>query len=194
VDEAAVALGGFASEGWLGEEHGSAGFGGLGAAVAALVALVVHLVRDGGGAADVAESEDFDFVLSGFVLDEELVADFEVTGWLCRLAVAEDVAGIAGGRCEGSRFEEACGPQPFVDADSCAAVGHSFHRISAAGVGYAPVVAPSLKVARTIKPESIRRERRSQLRGLLLLALIIFLFVLYRARPLHLFHAGWWRP
>jgi len=49
-------------------------------------------------------------------------------------------------------------------------------------------------VARPIKPESIRRARRSQLRGLLLLAVITFLFALYRARGLHLFHAGWWRP
>jgi hypothetical protein len=39
-----------------------------------------------------------------------------------------------------------------------------------------------------------QRERRSQLRGLLLLALAVLVFVIYRAKPLLLFHAGWWRP
>jgi hypothetical protein len=47
---------------------------------------------------------------------------------------------------------------------------------------------------RPINPARVRQERRRQLRGLLLIALAIFLFILYRARPLHLFHAGWWRP
>ncbi len=42
--------------------------------------------------------------------------------------------------------------------------------------------------------EAYRRERRSQLRGLLLVAASVLLLILYRARPLHLFHAGWWRP
>ena len=42
-------------------------------------------------------------------------------------------------------------------------------------------------------PESFRRERRSQLRALLLIAGAIFLFLLFRARPLMLFHPGWWR-
>ncbi len=37
------------------------------------------------------------------------------------------------------------------------------------------------------------RERRSQLRGLLLLAAIALGFLLVRARPLHLFHHDWWR-
>ena len=50
------------------------------------------------------------------------------------------------------------------------------------------------RMPRPIKPASLRRERRSQLRGLLLLALVFFLSILYRARPLHLFHTGWWRP
>ncbi len=38
-----------------------------------------------------------------------------------------------------------------------------------------------------------RRERRAQLRGLLLLALAVLLFLLWRARPLLLFRPGWWR-
>ena len=42
--------------------------------------------------------------------------------------------------------------------------------------------------------QAYRRERRSQLRGLLLIAGAVLAFILYRARPLHLFHPGWWRP
>jgi hypothetical protein len=42
--------------------------------------------------------------------------------------------------------------------------------------------------------EALRRERRSQLRGLLLLAGAVLTFLLIRARPLHLFHPNWWRP
>ncbi len=42
--------------------------------------------------------------------------------------------------------------------------------------------------------EAYRRERRSQLRGLLLLAAVALAFILYRAHPLHLFHPNWWRP
>lgn len=42
--------------------------------------------------------------------------------------------------------------------------------------------------------QAYQRERRSQLRGLLLLAAAILAFLLYRARPLHLFRPNWWRP
>ena len=42
--------------------------------------------------------------------------------------------------------------------------------------------------------EALRRERRSQLRGLLLLAVAVFVFLVLRARPLLLFHPNWWRP
>jgi hypothetical protein len=40
---------------------------------------------------------------------------------------------------------------------------------------------------------ALARERRSQLRGLLLLAAVVLAFLLVRAQPLHLFHTGWWR-
>jgi hypothetical protein len=44
------------------------------------------------------------------------------------------------------------------------------------------------------RQEAFRREHRSQLRGLLWLALAALLFLLYRARPLLLFQPNWWRP
>ena len=40
---------------------------------------------------------------------------------------------------------------------------------------------------------ALRRERRSQLRGLLLIAAVVLVFLLWRARPLLLFHQNWWR-
>ena len=54
---------------------------------------------------------------------------------------------------------------------------------------------PGASVKRRVSHrEALLRERRSQLRGLLFLAAIVFLFLLLRARPLHLFHTDWWRP
>jgi hypothetical protein len=47
------------------------------------------------------------------------------------------------------------------------------------------------------KPEEVdaalKRERRSQLRGLLVLAGVVLAWVLYRADRHAIFHAGWWR-
>jgi hypothetical protein len=47
----------------------------------------------------------------------------------------------------------------------------------------------------TPKPqtEPYRRERRSQLRGLLILAAIILAILLLRADRQAIFHTGWWR-
>jgi ferric-dicitrate binding protein FerR (iron transport regulator) len=50
------------------------------------------------------------------------------------------------------------------------------------------------RVAADPTAERFRRERRSQLRGLLLLALAALGFLLWRAQPLLLFHRDWWRP
>ena len=40
---------------------------------------------------------------------------------------------------------------------------------------------------------ALLRERLSQLRGLMWLAAVVLIFLLVRARPLMLFHPGWWR-
>ncbi len=47
--------------------------------------------------------------------------------------------------------------------------------------------------ARAQNRATLARERRSQLRGLLLLAAAVLLTLLFRARPLHVFHPNWWR-
>lgn len=41
--------------------------------------------------------------------------------------------------------------------------------------------------------ERLRRERRQQLRGLMLLAIAVLFFSILRAGVLHVFPAGWWR-
>lgn len=41
--------------------------------------------------------------------------------------------------------------------------------------------------------QALKRERRSQLRGLLWIAAVALAFLLLRSRPLQLFHPGWWR-
>ena len=43
------------------------------------------------------------------------------------------------------------------------------------------------------QPEAYVRERRAQLRGLLVLAALILLWILYRANRHAIFHPGWWR-
>jgi hypothetical protein len=42
-------------------------------------------------------------------------------------------------------------------------------------------------------PQARERERRSQLRGLLILALLTLLAIFLRASRAAIFHAGWWR-
>jgi hypothetical protein len=40
---------------------------------------------------------------------------------------------------------------------------------------------------------ALRRERRAQLRGLLIIAALILLLILFRADRAAIFHPGWWR-
>jgi hypothetical protein len=42
-------------------------------------------------------------------------------------------------------------------------------------------------------PERLRRERRRQLRGLMLLVVLVLLFSILRAGVGQVFPAGWWR-
>ncbi|HEU4634956.1 MAG TPA: hypothetical protein VFS41_02175 [Edaphobacter sp.] len=42
-------------------------------------------------------------------------------------------------------------------------------------------------------PERLRRERRQQLRGLMLLAFAVLVFSILRAGVSHAFPPGWWR-
>jgi hypothetical protein len=45
----------------------------------------------------------------------------------------------------------------------------------------------------THQTAAYRRERRAQLRGLLILAALVLLWILFRANRHAIFHPGWWR-
>lgn len=116
VDLAAVLLGGAVRGGAAeGEEFLALGFGLLAFALA-FGGFGVESLGDGGGAAHVAEDEDLDGEFGGLVADIEGVAEAELAGGFRFEAVAFDAAEVAGLDGEGAGFEEACGPEPLVDA------------------------------------------------------------------------------
>jgi len=88
VDEAAVALGGaFGGRGEVERAEELALFGGFAAKLFAGFGLAVEGLGDGCGAALLAEGEDFDLELAGFVFDVEHVADADLAGGLGGLMV-----------------------------------------------------------------------------------------------------------
>ena len=52
---------------------------------------------------------------------------------------------------------------------------------------------PATTIAHQNPTEPLHTERRRQIRGLLLLAFVIFVFSIFRAGIHNIFHAGWWR-
>jgi hypothetical protein len=125
MDEAAIAFGGARGGSGLEEESGLTLFGEEGAGGAAFLGLAVERLRDGGGAADFAEGEDVDFVKAAFGLDGEPIADADLARGTQRLTFRLDAIQVAGLRGEGAGFEEARGPEPFVEThgDSVNAAG-----------------------------------------------------------------------
>ena len=69
-----------------------------------------------GGAALLAEGEDFDVEFAAFVFDVEHVADADLAGGLGGLVVRGDAIELAGFGGLLAGLEEAGGPEPFVDA------------------------------------------------------------------------------
>jgi hypothetical protein len=121
VDEAAVAFVGALSGGSCGPGHGAEKFaflGGFAAEIFALFGFAVEGLGDGGGAALLAEGEDFDVEFATFVFDVERVADVDLAGGLGGLVVREDAVQLAGFGGLLAGLEEAGGPEPFVDAGS----------------------------------------------------------------------------
>ena len=70
-----------------------------------------------------AESEDFDVELAGFVFDVEHVADADFAGGFGGDVVRGDAVHVAGFGGLLAGFEEAGGPEPLVDARA----GHAFY-------------------------------------------------------------------
>jgi len=111
VDEAAVAFG--RAFGGSGEVEGAEKFSFFGCLTAELFAvfgLAVEGLGDGGGAALLAEGEDFDLKLTGFVSDVEHVADTDFAGGFGGLLVGGDAIYVAGLGRQLASFEEAGGP------------------------------------------------------------------------------------
>jgi hypothetical protein len=111
VDEAAIALGG--AFGGSGEVEWAEEFALLGCVAAELFAgfgFAVEGLGDGGGAALLAEGEDFDLELAGFIFDVEHVADADLAGGLGRLVVRSDAVHVAGFGGLLAGLEEASGP------------------------------------------------------------------------------------
>ena len=116
MDLAAVFFGGAAGGRGFEEEAGFALFGDEGAGGVAGFGFLIEGLGDGGGSADFADGEDFDLEVSTVIFDGEHVADADFAGGARGLLVRLDAAEIAGFRGEGTGFEEARGPEPFVDA------------------------------------------------------------------------------
>jgi hypothetical protein len=120
VDETAISfVGAFGGGGGPGD--GAKEFALLGSFPARFFAgfgFAVEGLSDGGRTALLAEGEDLDVELAAFVFDVEHVADADLSGGLCGLAVGEDALQLAGFRGLFARLEEAGGPEPFVDAGS----------------------------------------------------------------------------
>jgi hypothetical protein len=116
-DAAAVALVGTGG-GELLPLASSFAFGGdFEALLAAGVGFAIERLCDGRGATNVAEGENFDLKVAALVSDAQHVSDADVAGGLGGdLPVRLNAAEFAGTRGKGSRFEEARGPEPFVDA------------------------------------------------------------------------------
>jgi len=98
--------------------HGFALFRDAEARFAASFRLAVECLRYGCRAADVANAEDVDLKAAGIVFDLQAVAGMNIACGFGALAIGFDPAYIAGARGDGAGFEEARGPEPFVDAHS----------------------------------------------------------------------------
>ncbi len=96
--------------------HGFALGGGLEAGLNAGLGFAIEGLGHGGGAAHLAQDQDFNLELAAFIADGEHVSEADFTGELGLDTVGVDAAEVAGFGCLGAGFEEAGGPEPFVDA------------------------------------------------------------------------------
>src|SRR5690242_6071212 len=91
-------------------------FGGLQAQLAARFTLAVERLRDGSRSANLAEQQNFDLELAGFVADAQPVADANLARRLGALPVPLNPAQVAGVGGERTGLEKSRGPEPFVNA------------------------------------------------------------------------------
>lgn len=115
-DLAPVALGGTAFRRGRIHLHGLALFRDFHAQFTAGVGFAIERLRDGSGAADVAQLQHFDFKFLGFRPDVQKVAGMNLSSRFGGLVVALDPAQIAGARSQRPGLEEPGRPEPLVHA------------------------------------------------------------------------------
>ncbi len=115
VDETAVAFGWTRGGRGLEEEPGLALFREQGAGCAALICFAIEGLCGRSGTANLTEREDIDFKKAAFSLDREAVPGANFAGRAQGLMVRLDAIQLAGFGGEGAGFEEARGPEPFVE-------------------------------------------------------------------------------
>jgi len=116
MDEAAIAFGWARGGSGLEEEAGPALFGQKRACCATLLSFAVEGLSDGSGTADLAEGEDVDLEEASFGLDGEAIPNADFAGRAQRLMVCLDAIQFTSFGGQGACFEEARGPEPFVEA------------------------------------------------------------------------------
>ena len=85
---------------------------------AAGVGFAVESLRNRGRTANLTEKQDFDFKFAAFIGDAQHVSDPHVARRLGgNLSVGLNSPEFTGAGREGSRLEEARGPEPFVNAN-----------------------------------------------------------------------------
>jgi hypothetical protein len=85
------------------------------AEIPAGIRLAVERLGNRSRAAYIAEKQDFDMKVAGFVCHSHHVANPNFACGLRELPIELDSAEITGSRSKSSRLEEPGGPEPFVD-------------------------------------------------------------------------------
>ena len=97
--------------------HGFALFSEFETRFAAGFSLAVERLRDGGGAAHLAEYQNFNLEQPAFIFNLQHVAGVDIACGLGAYAAGENAANVAGLAVQGAGLEEARGPEPLVNAD-----------------------------------------------------------------------------
>ena len=90
----------------------------LGALLLAGVCFLVEPGRFGGSSALVTEGGDEDLFLVVTLTDGEGGGEFDDFAGFAALAIVMHFTAVDGGTGEGAGFEKACGPEPFIQANS----------------------------------------------------------------------------
>jgi hypothetical protein len=85
-------------------------------ALNALLGFTIESLRNGCGAADIAEIENFNLEFAAIVGDAEADSDVDFASGFSGLSVELNSAEFTGLGGERAGFEEARSPEPFVDA------------------------------------------------------------------------------